>query len=149
MSALSRATFLRAWTSTERGMSLATSKPSVSAKRLVWFLALVLALGAGVAPSIRDQGSGSSARAVLNLIKAEGASAVLHQGDFDYNDNPPAWDALITEVLGASFPYFAVSGNHDTSAWSGTSGYGAFIEARMRRVGVPWAGQIGIQFAFK
>ncbi len=48
---------------------------------------------------IGDQGSGDGARAVLQLIKAEGADLVLHQGDFDYKDDPDSWDALITNVL--------------------------------------------------
>jgi hypothetical protein len=144
---------------------MARSARAASAKLLLWFVTLVLVLGGGAAPSpwaqgelppvnftmafLGDQGLGSNARAVLTLIKEEGAQAVIHLGDFDYQDNPPAWDAQINDVLGPDFPYFAVTGNHDTSAWSGPSGYGAFVAARMRRVGVPWVGQVGIQFAFK
>ncbi len=37
---------------------------------------------------IGDQGMGSNSRAVLQLIKAEGADLVLHQGDLDYENNP-------------------------------------------------------------
>lgn len=59
---------------------------------------------------VGDQGSGAGARGVLRLIKAEGAGLVLHQGDFDYRDDPSVWDALITEVLGPAFPYFASVG---------------------------------------
>ncbi|MGH7600323.1 MAG: metallophosphoesterase, partial [bacterium] len=70
-----------------------------------------------------DQGVGENARAVLNLVKAEGTQAVLHLGDFDYNDDPAAWDAQIDDVLGANFPYFACIGNHDESAWRGADGY--------------------------
>ena len=39
---------------------------------------------------IGDQQLGADPVAVLNLIKSEGASAVVHSGDFDYNDNPSA-----------------------------------------------------------
>ncbi|MEE8208627.1 MAG: metallophosphoesterase, partial [Nitrosomonadaceae bacterium] len=69
---------------------------------------------------IADQGSGGSATAVLNVILNEGADMVMHQGDFDYNDNPDAWDAKITSVLGPDFPYFASVGNHDdgSAVWS-------------------------------
>jgi len=68
---------------------------------------------------IGDQGSRSSATAVLNVILNEGADMVMHQGDFDYGDDPDAWDAKITSVLGPDFPYFASVGNHDdgTSVW--------------------------------
>jgi len=68
---------------------------------------------------IGDQGNGSNARAVLQLIKDEAAHAVIHSGDFDYADNPTAWDNTITSILGASYPYFASVGNHDVSAWPG------------------------------
>src|ERR1041385_8400090 len=72
---------------------------------------------------IGDQSLGPNAVAVLNLIKAEGAQAVMHSGDFDYTDNPAAWDAQINRVLGADFPYFATIGNHDELAWAKPDGY--------------------------
>ena len=39
---------------------------------------------------IGDQGLSANARAVLQLIKDEEADFVLHQGDFDYDDDPEA-----------------------------------------------------------
>ncbi len=83
---------------------------------------------------IGDQGSGSDARAVLELIRNEGADMVMHQGDFDYDDDPNAWDQLITDVLGSDFPYFASIGNHDDDAWSGPNGYQAKLLARLARI---------------
>ncbi len=80
---------------------------------------------------IGDQGSGKNARAVLEMIKAQGADMVLHQGDLDYKDNPDAWDGLITEVLGDSFPYFVSVGNHDDDDWYGDRGYQAKLRARL------------------
>jgi len=63
---------------------------------------------------IADQGLGvSDSEAVLNVILAEGANMIIHAGDFDYNDDPDAWDAQINSVLGADYPYFATIGNHD------------------------------------
>ena len=56
---------------------------------------------------------------------------VLHQGDFDYTDDPDAWDGLISNVLGADFPYFASVGNHDVDAWSG---YQTKLYERLSRV---------------
>src|SRR6266545_1887865 len=50
---------------------------------------------------IGDQGLRGSSRAVLQLIKDEGAQMVIHSGDFDYKNDPARWDAQITQVLGA------------------------------------------------
>ena len=66
---------------------------------------------------IGDQGLGPNAIAVLELIKDEGARMVLHQGDFDYEDDPDKWDKQISDVLGSDFPYFASIGNHDVKKW--------------------------------
>lgn len=79
---------------------------------------------------IGDQGNNSNSTAVLQLIKNEGAAAVVHNGDFDYGSNATTWDNRITSVLGASYPYFAVIGNHDASAWSQANGYAAKIAQR-------------------
>ena len=83
---------------------------------------------------IGDQGSGAGARAVLELIRAEGADLVLHQGDFNYKDNPAAWDRLITAVLGPDFPYFASVGNHDKKRFFGAGGYQDLLQQRLGRV---------------
>lgn len=98
---------------------------------------------------IGDQGSGSNAMAVLNLIKNEGAQAVVHQGDFDYGSNAAGWDNLITSVLGANFPYFASVGNHDKGNYYGTNGYQSFLMARMNRLGITWDGDLGTKSSFK
>jgi hypothetical protein len=94
---------------------------------------------------IGDQGLGSDARAVLSLIKSEGADAVMHQGDFDYDHDPAAWDAQINDILGSDFPYFASPGNHDDGDWDGTDGYQRYLEDRMNRLGVTWQGDLGVQ----
>jgi hypothetical protein len=98
---------------------------------------------------IGDQGLGSAAGAVLTLVKAEGAEAVVHSGDFDYEDNPAAWEAQINDVLGADFPYFASVGNHDESRFYGPGGYQHFMAARMNRLGIPWDGDLGVKSSFK
>jgi hypothetical protein len=97
---------------------------------------------------IGDQGSGDGVRAVLELIKAEGADLVLHQGDFDYKDDPDSWNALITNVLGADFPYFASIGNHDTNRFYGADGYQAKLKNRMNKVtGAHCVGDLGVKSA--
>jgi predicted phosphodiesterase len=94
---------------------------------------------------IADQGLGSNAQAVLNLIKSEGASAVVHSGDFEHTDDPPAWEAQVNSILGANFPYFCSIGNHDTAQWSGSGGYLSYMQARMNRIGVSWSGELGVK----
>ena len=68
---------------------------------------------------VGDQGLGPNAIAVLNLIKDEGAQMVLHQGDFDYQDDPVKWDRQISNVLGSDFPYFSSIGNHELNELDG------------------------------
>ncbi len=97
---------------------------------------------------IGDQGLGPAAEAVLTLIKNEGADAVLHQGDFDYHDDPAGWDGQINRILGPEFPYFASVGNHDAARFYGPGGYQEFLEARMRRLGIPWEGDLGVRSSF-
>jgi hypothetical protein len=97
---------------------------------------------------IGDQGLGPNAEAVLNLIKNEGANAVLHQGDFDYVDNPAGWDGQINSILGPDFPYFASVGNHDAARFYGPGGYQEFLAVRMNRLGIPWNGDLGVQSSF-
>lgn len=97
---------------------------------------------------IGDQGLGPNAVAVLNLIKAEGAQAVVHSGDLDYADNPAAWDAQVNGVLGADFPYFVSVGNHDEPAWGGPNGYQHYVESRFKRLGISWGGRLGVRSSF-
>src|ERR1700686_4221980 len=70
---------------------------------------------------IGDVGHGANQQAVLRLIKSEGAQAVLHQGDFDYTNDPTAFWGSVDAVLGPNFPYFASIGNHDASNWPTTT----------------------------
>jgi len=90
-------------------------------------------------------GGRSGPRAVLQLIKEEGADAVLHQGDFDYMDDPAAWEAQIDDVLGPDFPYFVSVGNHDVDSWLGDGGYQDRMERRSRRLNIDWHGELGVR----
>lgn len=94
---------------------------------------------------IGDGGLGQNSVAVFNLIKAEGAQAVLHSGDLEYTDNPAAWDAQINSVLGPDFPYFVAIGNHDELDWRGPTGYQQYLTARLNRLGISWSGDLGVQ----
>lgn len=76
---------------------------------------------------IADQGTDNGAVAVLNLIEAESAAFIVIAGDFDYDDDPDAWDSLMTDTLSMDYPVLAVAGNHDESPWDGQDGYQAKI----------------------
>jgi predicted phosphodiesterase len=108
---------------------------------------------AGALPSltvafIGDQGLTREARAVLRLIEAEGADLVLHLGDLDYEDDPEAWDAMISEELGGDFPLFVAVGNHDTKRWYGPGGYQDRQEARLARIAdADCRGKLGVRSA--
>ena len=92
---------------------------------------------------IGDQGSGDDAQAVLRLIKSEGAEIVLHQGDFEYEDDPQAWDAQINSILGPDFPYFASVGNHDECC---IPEYQQLLRARLDKVaGASCDGELAVQ----
>jgi hypothetical protein len=96
---------------------------------------------------IGDQGLTKEARAVLQMIKAEDADLVLHLGDLDYEDDPIAWDAMITAVLGTDFPVFVVVGNHD-DRWYGPGGYQDRLEERLSRIpDATCSGDLGVQSA--
>ena len=97
---------------------------------------------------IGDQGLTANSRAVLRMIKQQGADMVLHQGDFDYKNDPDAWDAMINDILGEDFPYFASIGNHDRKAWDGRRGYQAKLRARLARIeGARCSGDLGVRSA--
>lgn len=94
---------------------------------------------------IADQGIGENAVNVLQLIKNENAHMVLHQGDFDYEDNPDKWEDQINNVLGDNFPYFASIGNHDIAVWSQ---YQQKLKARLNKISTAQCvGDLGINSA--
>ena len=108
------------------------------------------AVAAEIEPDLKvaflgDQGLTPDSKAVLRLVKGENAHMVLHLGDFDYADNPDAFDMQINEILGPDFPYFAVIGNHDRKMWDI---YQDLLEARLKRVkGAECEGEFGTRAA--
>lgn len=96
-----------------------------------------------------DQGLGPLSESVIKLIKAEAADMVVHLGDFEYTNNPAAWEDQYDRILGPSFPLIAVAGNHDLYAWAGPSGYGERIRRRLQRLDVPIRGEEGVKFSFR
>jgi hypothetical protein len=61
---------------------------------------------------IGDQGTTADAQEVIDVIREEGAQAVVHNGDFDYVGSPTQFLTMVNS-LGDQFPYFAVFGNHE------------------------------------
>ena len=79
---------------------------------------------------IGDQGLTVGGKAVLKLIQDESAAAVAHIGDFEYTNNPEAFDQQINDAWPTNqLPYFGTIGNHDTANWtSPNGGYKAILE---------------------
>jgi hypothetical protein len=119
--------------------SAVSSAPAGSARQTAMARGLKVAF-------LGDQGVNSDARRVLQLIADEGADAVIHMGDLAYEQATPSeWDAQVTSVLGADFPYFVAIGNHDRDAWSGTTGFAALLLERLARVsGAQCVGDYGV-----
>jgi len=66
---------------------------------------------------VGDTDHGSNYRQVLELVKADGAQALLVNGDMTYSSNPTAFWDMTDSVLGADFPVFIARGNHDDDRW--------------------------------
>jgi hypothetical protein len=82
---------------------------------------------------IGDTGAGSAFTSVLNLVKAEGAQALVVEGDMGYTSSASAWFSALDAALGSAFPVFAAVGNHDVS--SGWSAYSNVFVPRWKAVG--------------
>jgi len=82
---------------------------------------------------IGDAGNNSNQKKVLELVKNWGAEFIIHAGDFEYADNPAAFENNLNAVLGPDYPYFASIGNHDYNTWEGTTGHKARLMQRLAR----------------
>jgi hypothetical protein len=97
-----------------------------------------------------DQSLSTSATAVLELIAREQPDLVVHLGDFDYVDDPDAWETLMLGTLGPDLPYLSVIGNHDVPRWTPTSydstSYQEIVEQQHQRIrGLRCEGELGVQ----
>lgn len=68
---------------------------------------------------VGDTADGTNWGSVLSLVQAEGAQAVVVEGDMTYDADPPGWWSRTEGVIGTSSPVFLARGNHDDSSWSG------------------------------
>ncbi|KAI9188770.1 hypothetical protein H9P43_000192 [Blastocladiella emersonii ATCC 22665] len=80
---------------------------------------------------------------VYKLIKAEGASAVVINGDLDYKDDPARFISQLDGVLPQT-PVFISVGNHDLRKWAG---YADVIAKRYKRLGMDkyCTGEVGVK----
>ena len=65
-----------------------------------------------------DSGADSDSKFpdVLRMIKRWGTDAIVHLGDFDYNDDPASFEKVILDEV-SEIPYLAAIGNHDLKKW--------------------------------
>ncbi|MFQ6026023.1 MAG: LamG-like jellyroll fold domain-containing protein, partial [Dehalococcoidia bacterium] len=95
---------------------------------------------------VGDQGVNRSARAVLELIKAEEPHLVLLLGDLGYQEgsskSPLLWNVQLNDILGPNYPVFSPIGNHDVRRWSD---YERLLSERQARVdGAECSGEYGV-----
>ncbi|MCA9633436.1 MAG: metallophosphoesterase, partial [Myxococcales bacterium] len=91
-----------------------------------------------------DQSLSQDAKDLLGVIRASDVDMVIHMGDFDYQDNPAAWEKFMHDGLG-NIPWFAVVGNHDTSKWSE---YQKVIQRELDTISdVNCEGEVGVKHA--
>ncbi len=64
-----------------------------------------------------DQGTTDNSKKVLQMVKSEGTELLIINGDFDYKNDPKAWQQMNETILGKNFPVVAVAGNHDMPSW--------------------------------
>ncbi|MDZ7291796.1 MAG: T9SS type A sorting domain-containing protein [candidate division KSB1 bacterium] len=129
-----------------------------------WSVILFLSVGASTAVAqntnetppnfkiaiIADGGLGDSDKLVFQMIKSEGAQAVVHGGDLCVKDGGVAvWDAMITDILGVNFPFFAAIGDDDGDFWDGAHGIQQYLMNRLNRIGIAWDGNLGIKSSLR
>ncbi len=90
-----------------------------------------------------DHGLGGESESTLELVRSEGAAALVILGDFDYHNDPTAYHNQLDAGLGETFPVFAVAGNHDVAEWEGYREI--FIDRLAAIAEADCEGDIGIQ----
>eukprot|EP00835_Amoeboradix_gromovi_P005634 NODE_550_length_6834_cov_0.214402.p1 type:complete len:450 gc:universal NODE_550_length_6834_cov_0.214402:2052-703(-) len=88
-----------------------------------------------------DSGADDPAHKVLQMIKDWGADAIVHLGDFDYEDNPSKFLKMINDEV-PKIPYLAVIGNHDLPKWTE---YQTLLSSRMANNNVACQGEYGVK----
>jgi hypothetical protein len=96
-----------------------------------------------------DSATGTNFQNVLQLIENEGADMAIQAGDMGYGNESAAvataWNADVTNVLGADYPYFFTTGNHDVTAWST---YQQLLANRLALIpGASCSGDLGVMSA--
>ena len=66
---------------------------------------------------VGDSGLRDTADEIYRLMRGEGVSAVVLNGDMDYRADPVGWIARFEAGMGKGMPLFTTVGNHDTRNW--------------------------------
>jgi hypothetical protein len=85
-----------------------------------------------------DQGTGTSARRVCELIRDAGADAYIISGDLGYGGGFGGWCAMIDDIFPSDFPVFGAIGNHDDHEWPG------YQDWLITRAKGEWSGDYGV-----
>ncbi len=76
-----------------------------------------------------DMGTGAPAQTLMQSLRRLGVQLVVIAGDFDYADDPAAWEAVVKQL--EPVPVLAVLGNHDMPKAAGYLPLIASAEARL------------------
>ncbi|HSW90009.1 MAG TPA: metallophosphoesterase, partial [Patescibacteria group bacterium] len=92
-----------------------------------------------------DFGTSSAGDANYNLVKSSNVDFFLAVGDFAYGGSPSSWTTNVKNILGTSFPFQLVAGNHDT--YNGPSQWNAYTSALPNKITLPTPPQSVCQYA--
>lgn len=68
---------------------------------------------------VGDQEIKGQSYQVLRTMREQGVKLMVILGDFDYHDNPTAWNTMMTnELTNYGIPYIVAGGNHDMARWT-------------------------------
>lgn len=85
--------------------------------------------------STGDYGTGTAFRNNITKIKDLNDSFHVAVGDFAYGGDPTSWGNTIKGILGTSYPFQLVAGNHD--AYNGTSQWNAYTTSLPNKMTLP------------
>jgi hypothetical protein len=92
---------------------------------------------------IADHGYSEATDAVFRLVRDEGASLLVIQGDLDYKSDPKKWEEKINRILGENFPVLASPGDEEFSVWED---YQAVFRRRLAQTKeVSCSGDLGVR----
>jgi hypothetical protein len=80
---------------------------------------------------------GFYAKAVFDMIQADGVDLMLHNGDLDYEANPAKWQSFLNTYTAQGIDVLTSSGNHEEASGLGGAWYGAQGYKKRLRAALP------------